>query len=149
MRDLKLGAWIAMFPTNELFLKVYRAHPRIPELVPVLFTYNSNCNQVMNAGHFPRAIFNAGRLFQVAESMACQQLGHAPFAFAKVGCLEPPAGVVELRDRIMDWKSPTALDLAVLTETVDLSNGRVPRNFSPEFEVLCSETALVAWTALL
>jgi len=113
----------------------------------VLFTYYHNCNQAYFPSHYPRAIFNAGRMFQVAESYACRELGHDPFAFTQQESHTPPADVAELRNKILDSRHSLPFSLAVLTDIGDLNRGRLSRDFYMEVDWLMSMQIVGAWTA--
>jgi hypothetical protein len=147
--DLNLAAWMDMFPTLEMNLAAAQVSLRAktPALKPVTQSFFFSCNRVLFLGHLVRASFDAGRIFQLAESAACIELGKDPVTFAQAGmCKSVTSDIEEARNRILQPGSPSSFRPEVFTSPEWLVSRSRAHGFHADIDLLMSMQLVAVWT---
>jgi hypothetical protein len=148
MADLKLKEWFEMLHPFALMSissgDLVRA--KSPELSKVTQAYSANCSRVFFMQRLPSMLFNAGRLFQVAESLAASKLEGDPFKYAWENNTLASKQVVEFRDDFIAKRSKLSHAIAALTQHEDLLAAADRHAIGQDVELMMSMQLMSAWT---
>jgi hypothetical protein len=147
MADLKLKYWFEMINPFALMALTSGSIVRTSSaLQPVVDAFTSNCDRIFFAQRLPQSLFGFGRIFQIAESLASNELEGDPFKYAAQHKTWPSAQVTALRDQYVANQKPMSIVPAALTSHEDLQHALDRHGAATEIELIMSMQLTFAWT---
>lgn len=146
--NLMIQEWHEMF--NSIVLNLLNSGDFLlagcKKLRQPVRAFCANCRRVLFMQRVPKSLFEAGRLFQVAESIAARDVDGDPFKYARQYCASPSIEVAKKRDDIITGDAVVPFTVAARTEHADLLAAAERHGVLSEIELLMSMQLMSAWT---